>query len=220
MEKPGTWVYTDEDKFRHILFMGFPVDTVYEIKQRGMNQISREFLNSETREKSLSFNYLIKSKGREVAVTFHQNDSVSVSQKMGFHSPFFSKLFPFKGMSFIGIEPEDEYGPQAVIPLNRIQDKIQFLAEVKVEYKGWSDRSDIVGREVVLVILVENENEMLLYKVYPLEWLREELNFKKVVFEERFSADSLQSTKLKAYVWNKGQKELALKSMEITVSGY
>jgi hypothetical protein len=119
MEKPGTWVYTDEDKFRHILFMGFPVDTVYEIKQRGMNQISREFLNSDTREKSLSFNYLIKSKGSEVAVTIHQNDSVSISQKMGFHSPFFRKLFPGHAVYFITIDTVDEYGPQAIIPLNR-----------------------------------------------------------------------------------------------------
>jgi hypothetical protein len=182
-----------------------------------MNQISREFLNSDTREKSLSFNYLIKSKGREVAVTIHQNDSVSVSQKMGFHSPFFRKLFPGHAVYFITIATVDEYGPQAIIPLNRIHNKNQFVAEVKLEYRGWSDFAD---REVILVMSVENDNEVLLYKVFPLEWRTEDLNWKTVTFEEHFSVDLPQTAKLRAYIWKKGQEELALKSMETIISGY
>ncbi len=217
MEKPETWVYTGEDKFRYILFMGFPVDTVYEIKQRGMNQISSEFLNPESREKSLSSNYLIKSKGRGVEVAIHQNDSVSVSQKMGFHSPFFRKLYPGHTVFFINIDKVDEYGPQAVIPLERIQDKNQFLAEVKLEYRGWSDFAD---REVVLVMSVENENEVLFYNVIPLEWAPEELYWKTIAFKQHFSVDLPQTAKLRVYIWNKGQEELDLKSMETTVSGY
>lgn len=217
MEKPGTWVYTNEVKFRDILFMGFPVDTVYEIKQRGMNQISREFLNPESRERSLSSNYLIKSNGREVAAIIHQNDSVSVSQKMGFHSPFFRKLYPGQAVFFINIDKVDEYGPQAIIPLNRIQQRNQFAAEVKLEYRGWSEFTE---REVVLVISVENENDVLQYKVFPLEWRQEELNWKTAAFEQQFSVDLPQTAKLRVYIWNKGKEELALKSMETTISGY
>jgi 4-amino-4-deoxy-L-arabinose transferase-like glycosyltransferase len=218
MEKPGTWVYTSEDKLTNILFMGFPVDTVYKIEQRGMNQISREFLNQKTREESFSSNYLIKKKDREDATNICDGSaSVFVSQKMGFHSPFFRMLFPGQTVNFIDIDTEDEYGPQAVIPLKGIRQKNQYTADVKLEYRGWSDFSE---REVVLVFSVENENGLLLYNVYPLEWLPEDLNWKTVVFEAHFSADSPQPMKLKAYIWNRGQEQLALKSMEVIVSGY
>jgi len=62
MEKPGTWVYTNERKHDEILDMGFKIDTVYEIRQRGMNNISFEFLDPLTRRYSLDFNFLIKTK--------------------------------------------------------------------------------------------------------------------------------------------------------------
>jgi 4-amino-4-deoxy-L-arabinose transferase-like glycosyltransferase len=217
MEKPGTWVYTNEDKLRNILFLGFPVDTIYKIEQRGMNQISREFLKPKTRKESFSSNYLIKKKRREEVTTSQQNDSVFVSKKMGFHSPFFSMLFPGQTMNFIDIDTLDEYGPQAIIPLKGIRQKNEYSAEVKLEYRGWSDFSE---REVVLVFSVENENGLLLYNVYPLEWLPEDLNWKTVVFEEHFSTNSFQPAKIKAYIWNRGQEQLALKSMEVIVSGY
>lgn len=62
MEKPGTWLYTNETKYRDIRDMGFDIDTVYQIKQRGMNRITYQFLNPSTREESLKVNYLIKTK--------------------------------------------------------------------------------------------------------------------------------------------------------------
>jgi hypothetical protein len=126
-------------------------------------------------------------------------------------------LFPGQTMNFIDIDTLDEYGPQAIIPLKGIRQKNEYSAEVKLEYRGWSDFSE---REVVLVFSVENENGLLLYNVYPLEWLPEDLNWKTVVFEEHFSTNSFQPAKIKAYIWNRGQEQLALKSMEVIVSGY
>jgi 4-amino-4-deoxy-L-arabinose transferase-like glycosyltransferase len=37
MKKPGTWLYTNEGKHDEIVKMGFNIDTVYRIEQRGMN---------------------------------------------------------------------------------------------------------------------------------------------------------------------------------------
>lgn len=62
MEKPGTWVYTNEIKCNDILNMEFQIDTVYQINHRGMNHISWQFLNPDTRNYSLEPNYLIKTK--------------------------------------------------------------------------------------------------------------------------------------------------------------
>lgn len=59
MEKPGTWLYTSETKYRDILGMNYKIDTVYQIRQRGMNRINLEFLNPKTREESLKPLYLI-----------------------------------------------------------------------------------------------------------------------------------------------------------------
>jgi 4-amino-4-deoxy-L-arabinose transferase-like glycosyltransferase len=56
---PGTWLYTNEIKLNDILSMDFNIDTVYQIRQRGMNRINLEFLNPATREQSLKTNYLI-----------------------------------------------------------------------------------------------------------------------------------------------------------------
>lgn len=59
MEKPRTWLYTNEIKYNDILKMDYDIDTVYQIRQRGMNMISLEFLNPKTRGQSLKTNYLI-----------------------------------------------------------------------------------------------------------------------------------------------------------------
>jgi hypothetical protein len=67
---------------------------------------------------------------------------------------------------------------------------------------------------------VENDNEVLFYNVFPLEWRPEDLNWKTVTFEEHFSVDLPQTAKLRVYIWNKGQEQLALKSMETIISGY
>jgi len=219
MKRSETWIYTSEDKLTNILFMGFPVDTIYEIEHRGMNQISADFLNPETRENALISNYLIKSEGRKEPESGLQTVSgpLSISQKMGFDSYYFRKFFPEQKVNFIDIGAEDEYGPQAVIPLNEVWQKGRFVAETKLEFRGWSDFTE---REVVLVFSVENENEVLHYSIYPLQWTTEETDWKTVAFEERFSADSPQSLKLKVYIWNRGQEQLALKLMETVVYGY
>ncbi len=59
MDKPGAWLYTNEIKYRDILSMNYNIDTVYQIKHRGMNRISLQFINPKTREQSLKTNYLI-----------------------------------------------------------------------------------------------------------------------------------------------------------------
>ena len=62
MKKTETWLYTNEQKRDEILDMGYKIDTVYSIKRRGLNEISLEFLNPETRTSSLKNNYLIRVK--------------------------------------------------------------------------------------------------------------------------------------------------------------
>jgi 4-amino-4-deoxy-L-arabinose transferase-like glycosyltransferase len=57
--KPGAWIYTNEIDYREMLFQKFPIDTVYQIQQRGMNRVNLKFLNPKTREQSLKTNYLI-----------------------------------------------------------------------------------------------------------------------------------------------------------------
>ncbi len=59
MNKSDTWLYTNDIKYKDILKMNFEIDTIYEIRQRGMNRINFEFLNPSTRESSLKSNYLI-----------------------------------------------------------------------------------------------------------------------------------------------------------------
>jgi hypothetical protein len=66
MEKPGSWIYTNEIKYNDIMAMEYSIDTVYCIKQRGMNQVTLKFLNPATREKALTTNYLIVT-GRKKA---------------------------------------------------------------------------------------------------------------------------------------------------------
>jgi len=64
MAKPGCWIYTNEIKYNDIISMDYAIDTVYQIKQRGMNDLIIGFLNPETREKSLKTNYLMVIKGK------------------------------------------------------------------------------------------------------------------------------------------------------------
>lgn len=61
MEKPGTWLYTNEWKHDEVVKLGFNIDTVYRIEQRGMNSLSLNFLNSRTRAGTLEPNFLIKT---------------------------------------------------------------------------------------------------------------------------------------------------------------
>ena len=63
LESDETWVYTNQIKYNDLKrSMERKIDTVYVISQRGMNQLTRQFLNPATREKSLTPNYLIKAK--------------------------------------------------------------------------------------------------------------------------------------------------------------
>jgi 4-amino-4-deoxy-L-arabinose transferase-like glycosyltransferase len=62
MAKSGTWLYTNEWKHDEIVQLEFDIDTVYRIKQRGMNKINFQFLNPKTRNESMINNYLIKLK--------------------------------------------------------------------------------------------------------------------------------------------------------------
>jgi 4-amino-4-deoxy-L-arabinose transferase-like glycosyltransferase len=62
MEISDSWIYTNKTKYQDIMRIKNKVDTVFIIKQHGMNEISLQFLNIKTREKSLTDNYLIKVK--------------------------------------------------------------------------------------------------------------------------------------------------------------
>ncbi|HSO88313.1 MAG TPA: glycosyltransferase family 39 protein, partial [Draconibacterium sp.] len=64
MAKPGTWLYTNEIKYNDIIKMDYEIDTVYQIRQIGMNRINPGFLNPKTREQSLKPNYLIVTGGK------------------------------------------------------------------------------------------------------------------------------------------------------------
>jgi 4-amino-4-deoxy-L-arabinose transferase-like glycosyltransferase len=61
MEKSGTWVYTNKRKHDEILNFGYKIDTVFKIRQRGMNNITFEFIDPLTRRYSLESHFLIKT---------------------------------------------------------------------------------------------------------------------------------------------------------------
>jgi len=64
LAKQGSWIYTNEIKYNDILAMDYAIDTVYQIKQRGLNEMNIRFLNPKTREQALKTNYLIVTKGK------------------------------------------------------------------------------------------------------------------------------------------------------------
>jgi hypothetical protein len=61
MEQSNSWVYTNPVKMEEII-KHVETDTIYTIRQRGMNRITFEFLNPKTRKNSLEINYLMKAK--------------------------------------------------------------------------------------------------------------------------------------------------------------
>ena len=62
LENRGSWVYTNQRGYDVVRQLVPALDTVYEIPQRGMNEITAAFLNPATREGSLNNNYLIRVK--------------------------------------------------------------------------------------------------------------------------------------------------------------
>ena len=62
MKHSGTWVYTDSVKYNDIIKMNYDIDTIYRIRQSGMNRLSLKFLDPKTREEALKNNYLIKTR--------------------------------------------------------------------------------------------------------------------------------------------------------------
>jgi hypothetical protein len=62
MEHSGTWLYTNSVKYNDIIKMNYDIDTVYQIRQNGMNRLSLSFLNPKTREEAMNSNYLIKTR--------------------------------------------------------------------------------------------------------------------------------------------------------------
>ena len=59
----GAWIYTHESKVKDMLSMNYKIDTVYQIRQRGMNEINLKFLNPSTRTQALKTNYLVVTSG-------------------------------------------------------------------------------------------------------------------------------------------------------------
>lgn len=62
LENQGSWVYTSQRGYDVVRQLVPALDKVYEIPQRGMNEITAAFLNPATREASLNKNYLIRVK--------------------------------------------------------------------------------------------------------------------------------------------------------------
>lgn len=62
LDKPNSWIYTNSIKYKDITGMNYKIDTVYTIRQRGMNKISLQFLNPAKRNEALYDHYLIKTK--------------------------------------------------------------------------------------------------------------------------------------------------------------
>ncbi len=56
---PGSWIYTHEIKVKDFVDMKIKMDTVYQIRQCGMNKVNLKFLNPETRDQALITNFLI-----------------------------------------------------------------------------------------------------------------------------------------------------------------
>ena len=56
---PGSWIYTHEIKVKDFVDMKIKMDTVYQVRQRGMNKVNLKFLNPETRDQALITNFLI-----------------------------------------------------------------------------------------------------------------------------------------------------------------
>lgn len=215
---PGAWVYTNEDRLRKIWYLQLPIDTIYEINQRGMNRISPEFIHPKTREKSLSGNYLLKMKSieDEVFTQGRESGQVLARQKLGFEAPMFHWLSIEQGIYFINIGRDDVYSPPAIIQLDKTAQASRFTLEIKLEYRAWSAFDE---KEVVLVVSVENQQEVLAYRVFPLAWSREDETWKTDRFEDRFTMELPQNAQLKAYILNKNRNRLALKQMEITLTG-
>ena len=58
--KEGTWIYTNKAGHDEILNLKVNLDTIFTIEQKGMNELSFQFLNPLTRQNTLNNNYLIK----------------------------------------------------------------------------------------------------------------------------------------------------------------
>jgi len=62
---PGSWIYTHEIKVKDFVDMKIKMDTVYQVRQRGMNKVTLKFLNPETRDQALMTNFLIVTTGND-----------------------------------------------------------------------------------------------------------------------------------------------------------
>jgi 4-amino-4-deoxy-L-arabinose transferase-like glycosyltransferase len=62
---PGSWIYTHEIKVKDFKDMNYKKDTVYEVRQHGMNKVTLKFLNPKTREQALMTNFLIVTPGND-----------------------------------------------------------------------------------------------------------------------------------------------------------
>lgn len=117
-------------------------------------------------------------------------------------------------LQFLEIEKGEQYSPSIVIYLNELQQKDIFDAELSIRFKS---RELIAGKEVLLVFSVENGKEVLHYSAFPLEWKKDESDWKTAVFNTRFPADFPESASMKVYIWNRGQKHLLIQEMQAKV---
>lgn len=62
---PGSWIYTHEIKVKDFVNMNLKMDTVYQVRQRGMNKVNMKFLKPETRDRALITNFLIVTPGND-----------------------------------------------------------------------------------------------------------------------------------------------------------
>lgn len=62
LKQEGSWVYTNQSGYDVVMQLSPKVEAVYEISQRGMNEITLQFLLPASRKSALRKNYLIKVK--------------------------------------------------------------------------------------------------------------------------------------------------------------
>jgi len=118
------------------------------------------------------------------------------------------------GSKVLEIGKGEEYSPSLIIYLNELQQKDIFDAELSIQFKS---EGKMDGKDVLLVFSVENGTEVLNYNAYPLEWGKDESDWKTTTFNTRFEADLPQSALIKVYVWNRGRKHFFIKTMQAEI---
>lgn len=216
MKKAGNWVYTNEGNYRDILKFNFAIDTVYEIHQRGMNKVNLRFLNPKTRLKSMGKNYLLVTEPDQQKRKTQGVDPV-FSRSLKISPKYSNQVLKIGGDDVLEVRPEDEFVQKITVYLSELLVKNGFEVQLAIEFKSLSG---LVGKDVVLVIALENEGKVLHYQSLPLESGKPEKAWESRVFTTRFQADFPKNAKFSMYVWNRGGQHFYVKKLRSIITSY